>query len=541
MSESASLEILLAHAQACHHRCLLAALGVVADQRLVLCQEVARRTVGTTLVCSHRGGIPAESCREWAFADHNSNCLGGTFAACVFFDIPQASAETLWAACETVRGGGIVCLVLPAQLTLKDCMDMETEAPGSLSADQKLGEALLPRLVHSLWRLPCGFVDHGLKLLAASRGALVVPEDTSEVAAAPGESPLLQLCCTPCQEKALRAILEAVSSKSSGCQRVLSLSGRRGRGKSSVAGLGLVAALQRQRSVVVTGPGCNSVQGMFRFAANVLKEADLPDGPLQSLMFGRARFLHAETVPGYVAALSAVGDAPVLIVDEMASLAIPTLHQLLSAPVPLILLLGTLSGAEGTGAAIQEKVFKELTADSAEACHHATLPPGVTKRDFVKLSLHQAVRYKPLDPVESWLDSLLFLDVPAPPSDPKAYGTLKAAEFLEIDTTSNSQLLSEVMGLLRGHYRTSPNDLARLVSDSHIRTFALVGNGGAGPPAVAVVAIEETPERLGKSGAKVHQTHLLANGAWQLLRFRCSEFGVHKSGKQELDGSCFTG
>eukprot|EP00435_Cladocopium_sp_Y103_P060292 s244_g22.t1 len=514
---SASLEILLAHAQACHHRCLLAALGVAPAERILLCQEVARRTDGTTLVCSHRGGIiPAESqCREWAewaFADHNTNCLGGTFAACVFFDIPQASAETLWAACETVRGGGIVCLVLPANLTLNDCMHMETEAvQDSLSADQKLGEALLPRLVNSLWRLPCGFVDRALKLLAASRGLLVVPENVSEIAAGPEESPLLQLCCTPCQEKALRAILEAVSSKSSGCQRVLSLTGRRGRGKSSVAGLGLVAALQRQRSVVVTGPGCNSVQGMFRFAANVLNEAPA-DGQLQSLMFGRARFLHAETVPGYVAALSAVDDAPVLIVDEMASLAIPTLHQLLSAPVPLVLLLGTLSGAEGTGAAIQEKVFKELTADSAEACHHATLPPGVTKRDFVKLSLHQAVRYKPQDPVESWLDSLLFLDVPAPPSDPKAYGTLKAAAFLEIDTTSNSQLLSEVMGLLRGHYRTSPNDLARLVSDSHIRTFALVGNGGAGPPAVAVVAIEETPERLGKSGAKVHQTHLLANG-----------------------------
>lgn len=35
-----------------------------------------------------------------------------------------------------------------------------------------LWQALLPRLVHSLWRLPCGFVDHGLKLLAASRGLL---------------------------------------------------------------------------------------------------------------------------------------------------------------------------------------------------------------------------------------------------------------------------------------------------------------------------------------------------------------------------------
>eukprot|EP00438_Fugacium_kawagutii_P022549 Skav202580 [mRNA] locus=scaffold1305:1875:12033:- [translate_table: standard] len=273
------------------------------------------------------------------------------------------------------------------------------------------------------------------------------PQDESK------KSKLLQLCCTVCQAKAFRAILEAVCSTSSECQRVLSLTGRRGRGKSTMAALGMVAALQQGRSVVV------------------------------------------------------------LIVDEMASLAIPTLHKLLSAKAPLVLLLGTLSGAEG--AAIQEKVFKELGADSAEACHHAILPVGMSQRLFVKLSLHEAVRYKPQDPVENWLDSLLFLDVPPPLTDPKAYGTLKMARFLEIDTRdtrSSSPLLFAVMGLLRGHYRTSPNDLARLVSDPHIRTFALVANEGAGPPAVAVVAIEETPERLGKSGAKVHQTHLLANG-----------------------------
>ena len=217
----------------------------------------------------------------------------------------------------------------------------------------------------------------------------------------------------------------------------------------------------------------------------------------------------------------------VLIVDEMASLAIPTLHQLLSAQAALVLLLGTLSGAEGTGAAIQEKVFKELSADSAEACHHATLPPGVAMREFVKLSLQEAVRYKPGDPVESWLDSLLFLDVPSPPIDPKAYGTLGAAEFMEIDTRSNNPLLASVMGLLRGHYRTSPNDLARLVSDAHIRTFALVANGGQGPPAVAVVAIEETPQRLGQSSAKVHQTHLLANGSSSLISWSFCQLWIH--------------
>ncbi|CAE7287464.1 tmcA [Symbiodinium natans] len=235
---------------------------------------------------------------------------------------------------------------------------------------------------------------------------------------------------------------------------------------------------------------------------------------------------------------------PVLVVDEMASLPIPELHQLLVSRVPLIL-----------------KVFKELGADSAEVCRHATLPEGIAEREFVKLSLQvdydklgagswgkkavrvevlwclkslaleedpgltrstllhfafwpEAVRYKPGDPVESWLDSLLFLDVvgdmPQPPSDPKDYGSLRAARFVEVDAARSTDPL--VMGLLRGHYRTSPNDLTRLVTDPHIRTFALVAKENQGPPAVVVVAIEETPERLGQSGAKVHQTHLLANG-----------------------------
>ncbi|CAK9093151.1 unnamed protein product [Durusdinium trenchii] len=389
-------------------------------------------------------------------------------------------------------------------------MSMPNQAAIIAAAEQKLGEALLPRLVQSLWQLPCGFVDAGLKVLAAKPAG---PKDTAGFVPATTGDSLLQLCCTACQQKALWTFLEAINGMAnSSCQRVLSLTGRRGRGKSSVAALGMVALLQRRISVVVTGPGSNSIQGMFRFAADVLKEAQPEHVQLRSLMSGRARFLEAETVPGYVTALSCVDDAPVLIVDEMASLAIPTLHQLLSSRAPLVLLLGTLSGAEGTGAAVQEKVFKELGADSAEACHHATLPPGVSKRQFVKLSLQEAVRYKPGDPVESWLDSLLFLDMPSPPTDPKAYGTVGAARLMEIDTGSSNPLLASVMGLLRGHYRTSPNDLARLVSDAHIRTFALVANGGQGPPAVAVVAIEETPERLGKGTAKVHQTHLLAHG-----------------------------
>ena len=75
-----------------------------------------------------------------------------------------------------------------------------------------------------------------------------------------------------------------------------------------------------------------------------------------------------------------MGIAQVLIVDEMASLAIPTLHQLLAAPVPLVLLLGTLSGAEGTG----EKRAKNLDGKSDMVCRkmdHRT-------RSFPSKTLH---------------------------------------------------------------------------------------------------------------------------------------------------------
>ena len=110
------------------------------------------------------------------------------------------------------------------------------------------------------------------------------PKDTAGFVPATTGDSLLQLCCTACQQKALWTFLEAINGMAnSSCpvlsclrspamfqearardiwhwfsgQRVLSLTGRRGRGKSSVAALGMVALLQRRISVVVTGPGSN--------------------------------------------------------------------------------------------------------------------------------------------------------------------------------------------------------------------------------------------------------------------------------------------
>ena len=59
----------------------------------------------------------------------------------------------------------------------------------------------------------------------------------------------------------------------------------------------------------------------------------------------------------------------------------------------------------------------------------------------------------------------------------------------------SSKATVEVMGLLRGHYRTSPNDLITMLSEPYVQAFVLMGNGGAGPPIVAIIAIAESLSR----------------------------------------------
>lgn len=95
-----------------------------------------------------------------------------------------------------------------------------------------------------------------------------------------------------------------------------------------------------------------------------------------------------------IEALSASGSEPLLVVDETASMWLPHLHSLVGAPTRTVLLLGTTTGAEGTGAAVVEKLFKSLDASVGGATAiKAGLPPQCTRgRSFSRLALRQPVR-----------------------------------------------------------------------------------------------------------------------------------------------------
>lgn len=65
--------------------------------------------------------IPADngSCREWAFADHNTNCLGGTFAACALHLVTITKITTVTDLHRRLYWPGMLCIAVENQSMAK--------------------------------------------------------------------------------------------------------------------------------------------------------------------------------------------------------------------------------------------------------------------------------------------------------------------------------------------------------------------------------------------------------------------------------------
>ncbi|CAJ1369245.1 unnamed protein product [Effrenium voratum] len=96
------------------------------------------------------------------------------------------------------------------------------------------------------------------------------------------------------------------------------------------------------------------------------------------------------TTPQLLQALEEMGHRVLLVVDEVASVPIPTWKALLSAPAHGVVMAGTTSNCEGTGAALEWKVLIDAQ-------------PGLKQK---RLVLEEPVRYGRGCPVEALLARL---------------------------------------------------------------------------------------------------------------------------------------
>ena len=255
----------------------------------------------------------------------------------------------------------------------------------------------------------------------------------------------------------------------------------RGRGKSSVAGLAAASLAADGFDVLVTAPRFRNARELFARARELRTEgaetnAEQPadetvrtsDREIQ-IGSGRVRFrppLEARDLPG---------DPDTVVVDEAAALPVDVLRSFLGADG--VAFTTTIHGYEGAGRGFSVR-FRDHLEESAF--------------DVTDVSLTEPIRYAPADPVEVWSFRALALDARPPVAELVADATPASVTYCELtpeELLEDEQLLREVFGLLvLAHYRTEPNDLARLLDAPNVSVHTLCQDGH--PVSVALLARE---------------------------------------------------
>jgi len=414
---------------------------------------------------------------------HASRLLGTTRDVVVLDVHADFSANVLGRVVGAVDGGGLLVLVTPS---LDDWPGDRTDADERLAVppftvDDVSGH-FRRRLVETLRSHPgvavvdvdAGTVEHdGLTgaAHARSRGDVTVPD------AAAFPQTAYEACLTADQADALSA-LERL--REPGVAVVVEAD--RGRGKSAAAGLAAGSLAAGGRDVLVTAPAYRNAAEVFERARTLLDDLDtLADADdeahvLSAAGGGAVRFLDPAT------AVDRPGDPDAVIVDEAAALPVRRLEALLDAPATAF--VTTVHGYEGTGRGFDVR-FRERLAESG--------------RTVTDVRLDEPIRYAAGDPVEVWAFRALLLDA-RPAVDPVVEDASPAeATYRALDAETllaDEHLLRETFGLLvLAHYRTEPDDLARLLDAPNLTCRALLV--GDHVVAVALLAREGgLPESL---------------------------------------------
>ena len=208
------------------------------------------------------------------------------------------------------------------------------------------------------------------------------------------------------------------------------VTGARGRGKSTLIGIWMESLLAQGLTIAVTSAHVESVSPIL--ARDSLKPY---------LTAGKLTWLATDNPT-----LSNI-NYDLLVVDEAASIPVPTLERILSHHTHW-LLSTTMFGYEGSGQGFFHRVLSPLIAKGA---HHD--------------ELNTPLRWYEDDPVEQWLnDTLLFSPrTHEPQTSENIDNETLAHEMSQFSSLSESDI-QQVMKLLSfAHYQTTPDDIMRMI------------------------------------------------------------------------------
>ncbi|RNJ26225.1 tRNA(Met) cytidine acetyltransferase TmcA [Halosegnis longus] len=446
------------------------------------CYAAARRVLeaadidGTDTTCLSDGDIcPAEHLRT----DSSDDLLGRTREAVVADCHDSCRPNALGRAVGAVDGGGLLLVLAPpldAWPTTDDSFTERLAIPPFERAD--VTGRFRERLAATM-RAHRGIAvyDADAETWAADGRTHPAPRRPTPAPDVPDAhdfpAAVYEACLTADQRDAVHA-LEALRDPDG----VVVVEADRGRGKSAAAGLAAAALAAEGNEVLVTAPGYQNAAEVFDRAETTLRSLDaFRDRPAEHPVLatnGRIR---------YAPPPEAVDDetADVILVDEAAAVPVRILQSLVETEVP-IAFTTTVHGYEGAGRGFDVR-FRDWLRD--------------TDRTISEPTLADPIRYAPCDPIEVWAFRALCFDARPPVAPLVADATPETTEYVQTHPDAllaDEHLLRETFGLLvAAHYRTEPDDLARLLDgpnltvralrhEGHVVAVALLGwEGGLSP------------------------------------------------------------
>ncbi len=436
--------------------------------------------------------------------------LGRTFDAAVIDLVNNLEPNDLGRLMGVVEGGGLYILMMPSFERLQKTV---TRFQSMLLTPQygpdKLRRYFERRFVNKL-------LEHGGVMVYDVGNRRVVkqfdlpkrvPVYKKKEIEIPSErrfpDEIYEMAVTEDQVKVLKVLENFYEKPEPGTKRVLVLTADRGRGKSSVVGLGVAALAHKLRKakgrcrVLVTAPNESNVQELFKFAKRGLEslghkvEAEERQEMVVSL---RAKGIDIT----YLKPLEAVKRrADIMAVDEAASLQVPMLFALLRRH-DRVVYSTTVHGYEGAGRGFSVRFLRRLRQ--------------LKNVEVIEYEMSEPVRYAEGDPVEEWAFDTLLLDAEPAQIDEEDLQCVKAGDVeywvpeLEEFFLNDEKSLREFFGIyIMAHYRNNPNDLGMIMDAPHHKPRAL--RLKTGKIVVSIELAEEGPldEELAKQCSR---------GAW---------------------------
>ncbi|MEF8801120.1 MAG: tRNA(Met) cytidine acetyltransferase TmcA [Halolamina sp.] len=455
------------------------------ERRLLVLVGDAATTRAAAVDAIQAADIPLPDCtavsgsENWPFEfvgpRKTRELLGRTRTAIVLDGHEECSPNAIGRTVGAVDGGGLYIILTPALedwAERRDAFD-ETLAVPPFDTDDVTG-SFRRRLVDTLRAHP------GVAICEVEAGAddgyvaveVLADGRTDPWPAHPAEPPerpadavfpaaIYTACGTEDQAEAVHA-LEALSGGGDAERPAIVVEADRGRGKSSAAGLAAGALARDGQDVLVTAPERRSAAELFDRARERLAAVDALGsegaGTLVADSGGRVRFVRPPE------AVDLPDDPDAVIVDEAAALPVSLLEGFVAGPP--VAFCTTVHGYEGAGRSFDVRFRKSLEA---------------SERQVTDVRLDDPIRYAAGDPVESWAFRALLLDARPPVDQLVENATPDTVEYEELTTEAllaDEHLLRETFGLLvLAHYRTEPDDLARLLDAPNLTCRALIHEG----------------------------------------------------------------